>query len=352
VLFRDNLVTALTGTLVSRYDPLSDRRLVTFVACWLLLLPALADEPHVDPAEWGTDHVGETFPDYITGDECLFCHRPIGTSWPVNPHQRTTRQATSSDTAIKLLGESNDNLATEPQFLIGSRRITRYLRRAKAYGKLEMLSAAYLPANDDGSESEKLIRDESMHWDADAFADRCAGCHATAVDAESRSFSTLSLDCVTCHGEVELEHTGDANEALLSTKIQDPRKVISICGQCHLRGGRSKSSGLSYPNTFVPGDNLFRDFEIDFSSDAIGNLPLIEQHIYLNARDVVATGIAEISCVTCHEVHQVSSEQHQSLSSNAAICTSCHRPGTDNSELSESFMLESGLRTNNRTCDY
>lgn len=329
----------------------SDRRLAAFAVCWLLLLPALADEPDLDPAEWGSDHVGKKFPDYITGDECLFCHRTIGTSWPVNPHQRTTRQATSSDSAIKLLGESNDGFAKETEFLIGSRRITRYLRRAKAYGKFEMLSASYLPVRDGAPESEKLIKDEAMHWDADAFADRCAGCHATAVDAESRSFSTLSLDCVTCHGEVELEHTGDTNEALLSTQTQDPRKVISICGQCHLRGGQSKSSGLLYPNTFVPGDNLFRDFEVDFASDRISNLPLIEQHIYLNARDVVVTDRSEISCLTCHEVHRVSSEQHQSLS-NTAICASCHAPGTDNSELSESLMLESKLRTNNRTCDY
>ncbi|MDP7204719.1 MAG: hypothetical protein QGH11_04065, partial [Pirellulaceae bacterium] len=45
-----------------------------------------------DPAAWGSDHVGEAVPEYMTGDECLFCHRKkIGASWSKNPHQTTVR---------------------------------------------------------------------------------------------------------------------------------------------------------------------------------------------------------------------------------------------------------------------
>ena len=29
---------------------------------------------HLDPAGWGKDHVGSPVPEYVTGDECLFCH--------------------------------------------------------------------------------------------------------------------------------------------------------------------------------------------------------------------------------------------------------------------------------------
>jgi hypothetical protein len=28
-----------------------------------------------DPAAWGTNHVGQPVPEYVHGDECLFCHR-------------------------------------------------------------------------------------------------------------------------------------------------------------------------------------------------------------------------------------------------------------------------------------
>src|SRR5262245_32164886 len=50
-----------------------------------------ADEPkRLDPAAWGSDHVGKPVPEFTTGDECLFCHREkIGTKWAENPHNLT-----------------------------------------------------------------------------------------------------------------------------------------------------------------------------------------------------------------------------------------------------------------------
>ena len=50
-----------------------------------------------DPAAWGDDHVGKPLPEYITGDECLFCHRKIGSTWPTNRHQLTIRPVTPDD---------------------------------------------------------------------------------------------------------------------------------------------------------------------------------------------------------------------------------------------------------------
>src|ERR1700694_3004059 len=35
-----------------------------------------------DPAVWGSNHIGKPIPEYVHGDECLFCHRNnIGTTW-------------------------------------------------------------------------------------------------------------------------------------------------------------------------------------------------------------------------------------------------------------------------------
>ena len=31
--------------------------------------------PELNPAAWGSDHVGRPLPEYVTGEECLFCHR-------------------------------------------------------------------------------------------------------------------------------------------------------------------------------------------------------------------------------------------------------------------------------------
>src|SRR5260370_8542789 len=46
-----------------------------------------------DPAAWGRNHVGKPIPEYVHGDECLFCHRNnIGTTWQKNAHGVAVRQ--------------------------------------------------------------------------------------------------------------------------------------------------------------------------------------------------------------------------------------------------------------------
>ena len=57
---------------------------------------------------------------------------------------------------------------------------------------------------------------------------------------------------------VPLEHTEDVSLVHLSTENHKPRDIVSICGQCHLRGRESASTGLPYANQFVAGDDLFR----------------------------------------------------------------------------------------------
>src|SRR5689334_7839434 len=46
--------------------------------CFLLrTLPGSAAQStgELDPSAWGSDHVGKALPEFITSDECLFCHR-------------------------------------------------------------------------------------------------------------------------------------------------------------------------------------------------------------------------------------------------------------------------------------
>src|SRR5215831_20084356 len=45
-----------------------------------------------DPAGWGGNHVGKPIPEFVHGDECLFCHRNnIGVTWQQNAHGVTIR---------------------------------------------------------------------------------------------------------------------------------------------------------------------------------------------------------------------------------------------------------------------
>src|SRR5688572_25378852 len=53
-------------------------------------LPA---QKRLDPAAWGTNHSGKPVPEFVHGDECLFCHRnDIGPGWQKNTHGITIRQ--------------------------------------------------------------------------------------------------------------------------------------------------------------------------------------------------------------------------------------------------------------------
>ena len=104
---------------------------------------------------------------------------------------------------------------------------------------------------------------------------------AAELETTTRAFAARSLDCYVCHGDVPAEHTKRPERAHLSKKSKEPARVVtSVCAQCHVRTGRAKSSGLPYPNTFVAGDNLFRDFRVDFSDEALKRLKKLWQSVY------------------------------------------------------------------------
>ena len=252
----------------------------------------------------------------MTGDECLFCHRDIGKSWPTNPHQLTLRPALPDDPSSTLLSQlsGGDELLEQADFLMGGQRVARALKRSAKYGRLELSLARAFPADASSNEPQQSAKDSlDPVWHASHFADRCAGCHCTAVDAQNRAFSSVGLDCYVCHGVVDLNHTKDTRQVLLSTKNQPAKQVAAICGQCHLRGGHSKSSSLPYPNTFVPGDNLFRDFQVDLSEQNIQSMVPIEWHIFENVRDIVVLGREQVTCLSCHQVHGNDVSRHREV---------------------------------------
>jgi Cytochrome c554 and c-prime len=220
--------------------------------------------------------------DYVTGDECLFCHRnTIGATWQKNAHALTLRE-------------------TDAGYALGPR-----ILRKNGYNKFAILDP------------------KTNQWDEEKFGQRCAGCHATAVDPETRSFSAVGIDCYACHGAVDLKHSGDTSLVLLSKKRHDNAKLVtSICAQCHLRGGSSKKTGLPYANAFVAGSGLFADYAADLSKAGDQSLNPGDRHVYRNVRDVLERG-SDVTCLSCHRVHANSSAKHRLVLSSAA-CLDCH----------------------------
>lgn len=283
----------------------------------------------LDPAAWGSDHVDELLPEYVDSGECLFCHRnDVGESWQTNRHSNTIYDIPADSPAMQALRGLPDGgpLAAEVQLLLGRTHATRFLRRSDAFGKFDLLTAVSVPGR---GRRHQMLHAENPRWDTEVFANRCAGCHTTGVDPETQAFMSASLDCYVCHGDAPLEHANDAKLMPLARARQDsPAVVTSICAQCHIRFGTSKSSGLPYPNNFVAGDNLFRDFQFDWSLADDPQLNPGDRHVLDNIREVALYGNEQMTCLSCHEVHAGTTLKHRQLP-DQVYCQHCHEPGQD-----------------------
>jgi predicted CXXCH cytochrome family protein len=292
---------------------------IIFVCC----VPAQSPPAKIDPATWGGNHVGKPIPEFVHGDECLFCHRnTIGATWQKNAHGVAVRQGEDAPELQKLVNGQPGLASVLPQiqYFLGSRNRVRFLKK-DGYGKFALLNTLAVLGPDKKVESWADI--DKPSWDRERFATRCAGCHTTAVDPTTKTFAAFGLDCYACHGDVTLEHTKNTSLMWLSKKRRDDvRAITSICAQCHLRFGKSRSLGTPYANTFIAGDNLFQDFEVDLAKAEDENLNPGDRHVLRNVRDVAMLG-QQTSCLSCHDVHENSTAKHSSVT-RSAICADCH----------------------------
>ena len=84
-------------------------------------------------------------PEYMESGECLFCHRnEVGVTWAKNKHNRTIRDADPKEPAIAALhaDPKAKEVAEQVELIMGDTRSNRFLKRAAAYGKLDLLSVA------------------------------------------------------------------------------------------------------------------------------------------------------------------------------------------------------------------
>lgn len=279
---------------------------------WILLL-FLAQQPR-DPAAWGSNHAGKPVPEFVHGDECLFCHRAgIGSDWQKNPHGISLRDIADAPELAALVKAAGPGVT----HVVSGSRYVRFLKK-EGYGTFAILSSRA------DRKTGAWVNHEKPTWDSQKFGARCAGCHATGVDAKTRTFTYFGLECYTCHGVVDMGHTEKIELVWLSKKKRsDTQAITSLCAQCHLRDiGKSKSTGLPYPNNFVTGDNLFQDYQVDFSK--MESLNPGDRHVARNVREVIFNG-SDVTCVSCHRVHQASSQKHR-LVLTSDQCLDCHYP--------------------------
>ncbi len=285
-------------------------------------LAVIAQEKR-DPAAWGSTHVGQPVPEYVTSNECFFCHEVnVGPGWAKNPHGIAVRLKADAPGPMALL-EAEPKLKTfgdEVTHVLGNRRHLRYLKQ-DGYGKFDLSSFRADVARDGKSEGWSGL--EKPGWERGKFENRCAGCHSSGVDPETKAFSQPGMDCYVCHGVVDMKHSSDTKLVYLSKKRRgDVQAITSTCSQCHLRGGRSRTTGLPWANNFVSGDNLFKDFEVDWRLTEDPKMNPGDRHIWIAARDVAVNG-SDTGCLSCHALHANTTDKHRRVLT-GAICPECH----------------------------
>ncbi len=311
------------------------------------------DKKPLDPAAWGKNHAGQAVPEFLHGDECLFCHRnTIGATWQKNAHGVTVRQREDAAELTPLI-KTNAAVAKldgEIEYFLGSRHYVRFLKK-DGYGKFALLNARVVLGAD--KKAERWLEADKPAWDKARFADSCTGCHATGIDAKTRAFAAFGLDCYACHGNVSLDHTNDTSLMLLSKKNRTGKEIVtSICAQCHLRGdggaAKSKSTGLPYPNNFIAGDNLFQDFQVDWKRADDAKLNAGDRHVWRNVRDV-AVNDESTTCLNCHQAHAAdpaaATQKHRRLP-RSPICFDCHSQEEGQFKQVRKYEVKSAL------CEY
>lgn len=274
--------------------------MIKFHQLWLAVVLTLFSFPFAaaSAASPGTDRSPL---DFMTGDECLFCHRGIvGLNWQDNSHNLTVR-------AVQMTTDRNQS-PEGAEFILGAREARHWLKSTKKYGLLAVRTAEGL-------------------WDDKKFGTSCAGCHSSGVDPMTGAYAAVSLDCFVCHGDTKLNHSSNPGIVPLSPRREDKAiEIISICGSCHLRGGHSRSTGRPWPKGYLAGEDLLNDYEYDFSNKALRALSLADRHVAQNVKDVAFKGRDKVTCVSCHSIHGMSKQAHKILPK-TKLCYSCHIRG-------------------------
>lgn len=278
-------------------------------------------------------------PQLAGGDECLFCHRgTVGAVWQKNAHFLTVRDKflemkEAPEIAVLRADGRFKKYADEVGYVMGGRRAIRFLRE-RPDGRFEILGVAAI--------GPRLELRGEPGWDANKFSEKCIGCHMTGVDPKKLAPFETFVGCEACHGPYDERHTAGVVFMRFARKAKDPPQVVAFtCGQCHLRGGRSRSTGRPFPNNFWGGD-LFEDFQFDFSRADDPNLNPIDAHIQRNIRDVLA-GKSDLTCLSCHRIHPSSADIHRRRP-RSDYCLTCH--------LAEPFKQVKKYEVHSDLCEY
>ncbi len=184
------------------------------------------------------DKTGSTF---IGSQTCKQCHERRYIEWSTSLHSRMMRDARQDPAVNTGDFDTPSNIRTftkkDVDYVLGSQWKQQYLK--KEGDDIIVFPVQY---NVFTGEWKKYFPDEPVKRD---WFKECAGCHATGVDPEKKTFVEMGIACEACHGPGS-NHVEAVPGYEIPTIMQagrlTPFQAAQICGSCHTRG-RDKATG-------------------------------------------------------------------------------------------------------------
>jgi predicted CXXCH cytochrome family protein len=242
---------------------------------------------------------------YKTAVLCMMCHKnthpAIVAGYQKSPHAKAMQKA---DVEGAIVGDFSSN--------------TPFTKDKVAYVLgVGVHQQAYLDASYQVLPAEWDVATKT--WKSIPAADgstQCIGCHQTGYNADTKTAAQMGVGCEACHGPGS-EHVGSSDHmGIVNPKDLDSAKRSMVCGQCH-SVGQDTSGHLAFPANYRPGDDLTKSFV-----DAKPTTPSRNSQY----SDFIRSKHAQVglSCVTCHDPHDTTTNADQLLKPVNDLCLGCH----------------------------
>ena len=252
------------------------------------------------------DRTGATF---VGSETCKNCHERTFLEWRTSLHSRMMRDVKVEPLANIGDFDSPSDVRTfmkeEIAYTLGSQWKQQYLK--KEGQDLIVLPAQY---NAYTGEWKTYLPDKP---DKRLWFNECAGCHATGVDPEKKTFVEMGIACEACHGPGS-NHVEAVPGFEIPTIIQasrlTPALAAQICGSCHTGGRDKKSKKYAYPVDYQMHKGIgnirlyFDEFnpkdDPDYFWPSGESRHSNQQYLDWKQSEHAKVGV---TCITCHDVH-------------------------------------------------
>ncbi|HEY3177049.1 MAG TPA: thioredoxin domain-containing protein [Candidatus Polarisedimenticolia bacterium] len=258
-------------------------------------------------------------PGFAGSERCMECHPTQYAEWKESLHARTVHEPTAPER--DLLARSLICGDHEARFVLGERHARRFLVPSETEPGRHLL----LPCRYDVGPAE-WINLHQTDWKSLVWERSCAACHTTGFSSDDFTSREMGVGCESCHGPAGRHGAYETRGEMIAFPPLRASEEAAICASCHLQGGRSGRTGLSFPYNYQAGGDLFSDYHFDWTQldpnvEAAGNPIDIHQKVLI--RSAVTQGRQDLRCSSCHEFHRMGHARHEKTA-RQEFCHLCH----------------------------